>query len=456
MTSFILLFLIAVIIGAYYAIRLHQMERGEKAGIRPLDKELDQLDPKQKAEKTNKKEATYIGNDKQKRNVYCPDTMRHCFIAGTTGSGKTVLLSNFILSAIKKGYGLLAIDGKGDVGPGSMLSITQDFCQKYKRKLYVVDMNHPEQSAQYNPFKNANATAAKDMLINMSDWSEEHYKANTERYLQRLIQMLLKNEETLSFHTILAHLTKDNFEELSKQLLEKERITKQQHLDNLELAETSSLIADSAAARFATIEESTVGQIFSDVGTDIYTALKEKAIILFVLNPLLYPETSTTLGRLALIDAKVAVSKSFGSQDRTFFILDEINVYASTVLVDLINKSRSAGITCFAATQSLADLDINKEDKLKRQLLENCNNYILLRQNTFQSAEELAKMIGTVERMKMTYQISESQSTGKGSARRVREFLIHPDEIKAQKTGEAVFVSRDNGSCIRLNIHKPF
>lgn len=455
MTSFLLLFLVAIIIGACASYRLHQIEKGEKAGIHSLDKEMDAI-TEAKSKPVNRKESTYIGNDKQNRKIYCQDDSRHLFVVGTTGSGKTVLLSNFILSAVKKHYGLLLIDGKSDIGPGSMLSIVSEFCEKYHRKWYVIDMNHPEQSAPYNPFLGANATIAKDMLINLTDWTEEHYKVNTERYLQRLIQMLLDSEEPLSLENIIASLPQEAFEALSLQLRQKDKISKQQHTDNRELAKACAKIAEGATARFATLQESQVGKIFRRDGIDISTALQEKAVILFVLNPLLYPETSAVLGRLALIDAKKAVSKLFGNQERTFFILDEINVYASSILVDLINKSRSAGITCIPATQSLADLDINKEDKLKRQIIENCNNYVILRQNTYQSAEEMAKVIGTVERMKMTYQVSSSESNGKGSARRVREFIVHPDEIKAQKTGEAIFVSRDNGSCVRLKVHKPF
>ena len=65
------------------------------------------------------------------------------------------------------------------------------------------------------------------------------------------------------------------------------------------------------------------------------------------------------MGRLILIDTKKAISKLFNSENRKFFIFDEINVYASSVLVDLINKSRSANITCIPATQSLSDLELS-------------------------------------------------------------------------------------------------
>lgn len=365
-------------------------------------------------------------------------------------------LSNFIRSACIKNYGALIIDGKGDEGQGSLLEITKLFCKTYNRKLYIVSMNDPEISNKYNPFIRANETVAKDMLINMTTWSEEHYKTNTERYLQRLIKLLKLANINLSFNSIVENIKSDKFIALSKNLANNKIISKDEHLSNLDIAKASSKIADNASARFLTISESKVGELFNERGVDIYKALKEKAIIIFVLNPLLYPETAQAMGRLILIDTKKAVSKLFNSENRKFFIFDEINVYASSVLVDLINKSRSANITCIPATQSLSDLENETGDKFKNQIIENCNNYIVLRQNSFKSAEEWAKTIGTKQTMLMTYQMNEEGSTKKGSSRRVREFIVHPDEIKSQGVGEAIYISRDRKQCDRIKVFKPF
>ena len=121
-------------------------------------------------------------------------------------------------------------------------------------------------------------------------------------------------------------------------------------MSNAELIETSGKIADNATARFSNLYESELGKIFSDDGINIYTALKENAIILFVLNPLLYPEISPLMGRLVLIDCKQAVSRLYtDNTSRSFFLFDEINVYACHNFLDLINKCRSADITCILA-----------------------------------------------------------------------------------------------------------
>ena len=140
--------------------------------------------------------------------------------------------------------------------------------------------------------------------------------------------------------------------------------------------------------------------------------------------------------------------------------MDEINSYASPVLIDLVNKSRSANITCILATQSLSDLDYACGEAFKEQVIENCNNYLVMRQNSAVNAESWANIIGTKATMEVTYQLQQkglnTSETGFGSARRVREFLYHPDDIKTLKTGNAILLSRDNGFHCKVVIYKPF
>lgn len=421
-------------------------------------KELKSLHKKQRYPAPEKDNSTFIGFN-HKRKIYIPDNCKHCFVCGTTGSGKTVALANYVQHSCNKNYPLLLIDGKGDLGTGSLLEITKQFVNN--QHLYVINLSDPLHSDKYNPFKNASPTICKDMLINMTEWSEEHYKLNTERYLQKLVLMLSQADIPLSLQTIIQYIPVDRFNKLSIQLLKAEIITKQEHSLNLEISKSSGKIAESACARFSTIAESELGVLFDENGIDIYTAIKENAVILFILNPLLYPELSPLMGKLILIDSKKAVSKCFGTDlERAFFIFDEINSYASTALIDLINKSRSANITCVLATQSLSDLDFSCGEAFKEQVIENVNNYLVLRQNSAVNAEHWASILGTRATIEVTYQIEQqarnTNTTGLGSARRVREFLYHPDDIKALKTGKGFYLSRDSNIHCPVTINKPF
>jgi type IV secretory pathway TraG/TraD family ATPase VirD4 len=398
---------------------------------------------------------TYLGKSGSVKKVSVSNNANHIAVFGTTGSGKTVALANFINSGLEYNYPLLIVDGKGDTNKGSILDIVKKLA--VKRKVYVINLNAPSISDKYNPFKNTSPTVIKDMLINLTHWTEEHYKLNTERYLQRLIDLLAKAETPLSLKNIIAYIDSKKFDGLSAELAKKEIISKVQHTDNLELSKNSKEIIDGATARFTNLYESEIGQIFDDDGVDIYTALKENAIILFILNPLMYPEMAPQFGRLVVIDSKKAVSNLFSEHiKRIFFILDEIGVYASNSLLDLVNKSRSANVTCILSAQSPSDLDAQVSEHFTEQVIENCNNYLILRQNSAKNAERLAKIIGTRNAMEITYQVNEDGATGLGSARRDRAFLYHPDDIKVLKKGQAVFVSKDTHYHTQINVHKCF
>lgn len=413
---------------------------------------------KVKQKNLNQENATLLGFHGRKP-VYSADNAKHIFICGTTGSGKTVALSNYMQNCMKKDLPMLIVDGKGDTGTGSILDILTQLNKQYHKKIYRIDLTNPSLSDKYNPFCNTSPTIAKDMLINMTDWSEEYYKVNAERYLQRLILLLNKAEIPLSFRKIVKYMELEHFSQLSMHLVKKKIITKEKHLENLEIAKTSGKVAENSIARFSTIAESELGEMFSDSGVDIATALQEKAIILFVLNPLIYPELSPAFGRLVLIDSKKAISHRFQNQNRTFFLFDEINVYASKTLIDLVNKSRSANVTCVLATQSLSDLSSAENEDFTQQIIENCNNYLVLRQNSAVNSENWANILGTKPTMEVTYQLRQdgfdTTQTGYGSARSVREFLYHPDEIKQLQMGNGIFLSRDEYFHSKIRINKP-
>jgi type IV secretory pathway TraG/TraD family ATPase VirD4 len=411
-------------------------------------------EPRFKKQPLNDDNAVFIGNQGVKR-VFAPFDTAHVYVCGTTGCGKTVAISNFIDAGIKNDFPMLIVDGKGDVGDGSILDVVNRL--KGNRKLYVINMNDPKSSERYNPFQNTSATMIKDMMISLTEWSEAHYQVNAERYLQRVIDLMVLNEESLSFKSIVGNMPISRYEELSAKLVKAEVITKDEHNANIEISKESGKIAQGSVARFASIIENELGGIFDDEGIDIFTALQEKAIILFILNPLSYPVLSTLIGNLVIIDAKKAVAKTFGdSLGRSFFIFDEVNVYISKNVLDLVNKSRSAKITCVLASQSLSDLEA-VSPALKAGVIENCNNYLVMRQNYHENAEEWAKIIGTKGIVSMTYQIGADGGTGKGSARMVKEFIFHPDEIKNLNRGECFYIRKgDDGIKEKIFVHKPF
>lgn len=403
-------------------------------------------------------EVTLLGIKGRNKKIYIKNNSKHIFICGTTGSGKTVSISNFIDSIFKYNYPSLIVDGKGDTNKDSIIDIVNQMNKKHgsKRKLYIIDMNNPNTSDKYNPFRGCTPTIVKDMLISMTDWSEEHYKVNVSRYLQKLVTMMKEMDIKLSFDTIVKNLSFNNYKKLSLNLEKNESITKQEHLENLQIYIDNEKAITGAIARFTLLLESDIGSIFSDNGISVPIALNEKAIIVFLLNSLTYPEISPLFGRLITIDSKQGVSSLFHKRfKRTFFIFDEISEYVSDNLLLLVNQSRSANITSILASQSLSDID-KVSESLRKQVIENCNNYIIMRQNEPSNAENWANTIGTKKVIKPTRQYDKDGINGTGSLRDTREFIYHPDEIKNLPQGVALFISKDENTKDKIKVNKPF
>ena len=400
---------------------------------------------------THDEGTTTIGADYENiKTVKINDNAKHIIVAGTTGAGKTIAIANFIESAMQKNHPVFAIDGKGDLGDGSLLNYMQSLSETYNRQLYVVNFVKPDESDHYNPFKGAGMTEAKDMLIGMSDWSEAHYKVNTERYLQQLIKILNIKKIPLDLNTIIKY-SPTLFQNLIEEMKDNNEIGIGEYAKLSDIIETTAPIVNSAMARFATTSESEAGEIFNSNGVDVYTALKQKANILIILDSLGKPELSKQVGRLAILDAKKAVSKLFLDKTRKYFIFDEFNVYASDVAIDLLNKSRSANITCIPAFQSLSDLDKAGGVALRNQVIENCNNYIIMRQNSYDSSAEWEKVIGQEKRTNYSYGVEKKASifgnkiisTGNGNMHETMQSKYTYTDIQNLETGQSIFISKD-------------
>lgn len=166
-------------------------------------------------------EITFLGHY-GKKPIFIKNDVKHIFICGTTGSGKTVTISNFLETIFNYDYPALIVDGKGDTSNGSLL----DYIEKYKKlypnkKVYIINLNNPKNCDKYNPFLKKEPTVIKDMLINMTDWSEEHYKINTSRYIQKLIYLMQENELSVTMENVIKHLSIEAFKNLSLELQKK-------------------------------------------------------------------------------------------------------------------------------------------------------------------------------------------------------------------------------------------
>ncbi|GHV47055.1 hypothetical protein FACS1894204_09890 [Synergistales bacterium] len=382
---------------------------------------------------------------------------------------------NFVKYGIGKEQTVIIVDGKGDqklTGRVDAMSWAEG------RPFYLFSMANPynPNAVSYNPFTTGNATELTDKLMTLSDWSEEHYKLSAQRFLQLLFRVFKLKSIQPDLTTITKYANRQRLIELLCTATAKSQKTANIIANTLDLddltampplsEETQDILSalenidtkaiDGLSSRLGILAEGSLRELFktrSNGVLDLSSAIEEKAVILFSLDSLAYPEQARLLGRLIVADIKAQIS--YHGRHRAgqpvLLIFDEFNVFASGTVVDLVNKSRSAGFEAVLSFQSLADIDrLEYGEQIRRQIIQNCNTLIVHRQNDPLDAEELARAIGTKDSAIITQQISVEGATGLGSVRPERAFKVHPDQIKELKTGEA-YIKRHTAKGMTVN-----
>jgi len=359
-------------------------------------------------------------------------------VLGTTGAGKTITLRRFYKRALIKGYPLLIVDGKPDDNNIAWL------------KSLAIEQGRPffgfncDENRHYDPLANGGFTELKDKIVCLKDeWSSDYYRSIAEAYLQTTFRVLLKTSTHLNLHQVmdclvykklvsLTHITKD--ESLMKRV---------QQLKNYEMKDISGL-----QAHLDILINSELGYFFehNQSSFGLSDVINQKGIVYFALPALRFPSFSKVLGKLVINDIKAVIERHKANEHPLFVVFDEFSVFAGEQVLNLVNMGRGKGVHAIFGTQGLADLD-RVDDCFKSQVLNCVNTMICHRLNDQESAEAVANWIGTRDAFTVTAQLNTSQgTTGMGTVRRNREFIVHPDQIKQElKVGEAFFVNKVNG-----------
>ncbi|WMX58975.1 TraM recognition domain-containing protein [Peribacillus sp. R9-11] len=216
-----------------------------------------------------------------------------------------------------------------------------------------------------------------------------------------------------------------------------------------------SILADEEAERCLTglknqlgeLLESDLGHLFvsSNKEIDLRQITDEGNVVIFSISGSRYREYIKKLGKIIILDVNslVAYRQSNGMK-RTLTIYDEFSAYGNSEIVDLVNKSRSAGFECIISTQSLADIDA-VEPFLTNRIISNCGILATGRVDA-EDAEKLASQFGTFEDQEITSQVEKKHNLRQvysemGTVRGVERFIAHPNTIKNLQVGE-IFIKR--------------
>lgn len=392
--------------------------------------------------KTQKEELDEIRKDEETKHqkslpsdkVLDTKSRAHLFAIGTTGSGKTANILRYVENSIKNGQPTIIVDGKGGTKEHDLATVSQKLAKKYGRKVYLINQSDLSNTAPYNPFSDLSATEVKDMLVSMSEWESDHYKNLASRYWQNMLSIMIDNNITPIFENIILFSDPENFLKVLDELKTRGQIDDERYLKAVNIANSEAgKQAEISISRSAVVYEGDGARLFGDrFGFNMRSAFEENAVVIVLLNEFSYGDFARSTGHLVLEDIKSLISrllKGEYAEKETLLILEELGVYVNDGIEGLLNRSRSAGVKTIVSMQTTADVDKENPD-LTRQIIGNCNDFMVMRVTDQDSAETMAKLIGTEKGIQKTSRTSEGINTGESSNKLVDQFRVSPNEIK--------------------------
>ncbi len=401
---------------------------------------------------TESADAVVLGVDERGRPVHLSDRQlaAHGLILGASGAGKSTTLLGILCDQIGRGRPVVAIDLKGSPAFARELQRAAELAGRPFR-LWT-----PDGPSHWNPLAHGNATSLKDKLIATERFTEPHYQRAAERYVQTVIQVLHAARPGRGTH--LGEVV---------ELMEPRRLSGLlRHLDgsfsNRVQDYLAGLTPDQLSAirglgtRLAIVSESDAGPYLEpaarpgDTTIDLRATLEGSDVVVFSLNSSVYGQLGAQLGTLVIQDLVSQVghrlSLTGGSGQppvQAMIAIDEFSALGTDNLLALLARGREAGASVLLATQELADLD-RASPGFRDQVLGITSVKLAHRQDVPASAHTIAQMIGTEQVWEETRSIQGPLARGarRGTRRQVERFIVHPNEIKSLRTGQAVLITK--------------
>lgn len=404
----------------------------------------------------------------------------HTLITGTTRAGKTRLYEMITAQIVDMGSALIVIDPKKDIDWVSMLKLQ---CRLTGRKFLYFDPAQPAKSIRLQPLQNWNnksepATRIGQLVDADGSFAAFAWKTlyrvhrgliaagerpsirNTKRYVQMGVEGLA--EKILTIHLQekygpewdrdLRNLPKDG-----KNAVTRLDWCMAKYIDDGDTDDTIdgiiSMVKHSKEhySKMVQVLEPILEMLGSDELGDLLSpdyqdlsdtrpiydmrrVLDEKAVLYIGLDSLSNKIIASAIGSILLADLSSTLGSiyNFSTPTDAYLFVDEVAEVANDQLIQILNKGGGAGIKCFLAMQSIADLTVRLDSKDKcEQVLANLNNIISLRIRSAETAKYISELFGEVS----TRTVDVSYSSGSESSSAFTEFRSSTSRsLKSEKS----------------------
>lgn len=299
---------------------------------------------------------------------------RHVLILGTTGAGKSRLLELLAVQAVRRGDAVVVIDPKGDA------RLLDRVRRAAGPRFSLFSLPHPERSVAYNPIGRFH---------------------DVREVADRLVSVLPASGDALPFRNFAWEIAHTAANELHRKGRVTLRALKRAAIDRPSgalgarprdhyLKTASALVPLLSKLSGELLSPEKGGLSWEDVDRNRDVAYLE-------LGALLGQESASAVAKIALLDlqsyvgARYAFGKGWGP---VWLFIDELGDVVTEAFVDLLNKSRGAGLRVVACAQSAADLEAGLDRAGARRVLANANTLVSFRATSGADAELFSELAG--------------------------------------------------------------
>ncbi|MBU0944193.1 MAG: TraM recognition domain-containing protein [Proteobacteria bacterium] len=390
-----------------------------------------------------------------------PDSFRkgHFWCFGTTRVGKTRIMEHIIEQDIRKGYSVVAIDPKGDIGLFSKITELADKTGRLQDLMLITPI-FPEYSAILDPLSSyyMPEELVAHITAGVAVGREPYFFGVAYEVSLVVVQALIMLAEvagttpSFNLNDIKNHISHQDLERLKEKLdYVNTPDAEQLCLDMQKILSTPadyySKVASSLRVALTELTSGSVGQIIGKADENRFIKRLEqgKGIILVVqLGSLLTKRAAYTAGKviISMIQAFVGRVYSSGKSVTPSLVLhiDEAQSVLYHGIEDLFAKAGGAEVFIHGYCQSISQLYAEVGEDRANTILDNCNTKLFMRVPDANTASYVSRHLGEERRF------SPIISVGGGlSIRETEEIRIKHTEILNMAPRE-LFLSTYSGT----------